>query len=120
MRLIPQIISIYASYGTAATGDIIVEHNVEAGRLIAGGNVMIKKGSCSKYDCFIDAKGEVSGSFFEAANINAEGNVKANYIMNSNIFGGRTCKILFHCSSSIVNSFKIISLFSANAACFFV
>ncbi len=44
----------------SATGDIIVEHNVEAGRLIAGGNVMIKKGSCSKNDCFIEAGGEVS------------------------------------------------------------
>lgn len=69
----------------SATGDIIVEHNVEAGRLIAGGNVMIKKGSCSKNDCFIEAKGEVSGSFFEAANIEAGGNIRANYIMNSNI-----------------------------------
>lgn len=69
----------------SATGDIIVEHNVEAGKLIAGGNVMIKKGSCSKNDCFIEAKGEVSGSFFEAANIEAGGNIRANYIMNSNI-----------------------------------
>lgn len=68
-----------------ATGDIIVEHNVETCRLIAGGNVMIKTGSCSKNDCFIDAGGEVSGSFFEAANIHAGGNVKANYIMNSSI-----------------------------------
>lgn len=68
-----------------ATGDIIIEHNVETCRLIAGGNVMIKTGSCSKNDCFIDAGGEVSGSFFEAANINAGGNVKANYIMNSTI-----------------------------------
>lgn len=68
-----------------ATGDIIIEHNVETCRLIAGGNVMIKTGSCSKNDCFIDAGGEVSGSFFEAANINARGNVKANYIMNSTI-----------------------------------
>lgn len=77
--------SVYSGGYISATGDIIVEHNVEAGRLIAGGNVMIKKGSCSRFDCFIEAKGEVSGSFFEAANINAEGNVKANYIMNSNI-----------------------------------
>lgn len=68
-----------------ATGDIIIEHNVETCRLIAGGNVMIKTGSCSKNDCFIDAGGEVSGSYFEAANINAGGNVKANYIMNSTI-----------------------------------
>lgn len=77
--------SIYSGGYIKASGDIIVEHNVETAKLIAGGNVMIKKGSCSKNDCFIDAGGEVSGSFFEAANINAGGNVKANYIMNSSI-----------------------------------
>ncbi len=77
--------SIYSGGYIKATGDIIIEHNVETARLVAGGNVMIKKGSCSKHDCFIDAGGEVSGSFFEAANINAKGNVKANYIMNSDI-----------------------------------
>lgn len=77
--------SIYSGGYIKATEDIIIEHNVEAGRLIAGGNVMVKKGSCSKNGCFIDAGGEVSGSFFEAANINAGGNVKANYIMNSKI-----------------------------------
>ena len=77
--------SIYSGGYIKATGDIIIEHNVETCRLIAGGNIMIKKGSCSRNDCFIDAGGEVSGSFFEAANINAGGNVKANYIMNSSI-----------------------------------
>ena len=70
---------------------------------------MIKKGSCSKNDCFIEAKGEVSGSFFEAANIEAGGNVRANYIMNSNIntmgkvivsgskgmlLGGKACAVM--------------------------
>lgn len=100
--------SVYSGGYIKATGDIIIEHNVETGRLIASGNVMIKKGSCSKNDCFIEADGEVSGSFFEAANINAGGNVKANYIMNSNIntlgkvivsgskgmlLGGRICAV---------------------------
>ena len=100
--------SIYSGGYIKATGDIIIEHNVETARLIAGGNVMIKKGSCSKHDCFIEAGGEVSGKFFEAANINARGNVKANYIMNSNIntmgrvivsgskgvlLGGRICAV---------------------------
>lgn len=77
--------SIYSGGYIKATGDIIIEHNVETAQLIAGGNIMIKKGSCSKNDCFIEAGGEVSGSFFEAANINAGGDVRANYIMNSNI-----------------------------------
>ncbi len=100
--------SVYSGGNIEATGDIIVEHNVEAGRLKAGGNVMIKKGSCSKHDCFIQAGGEVSGSFFEAATIDAGGNVKANYIMNSVIntmgkvivsgskgmlLGGRVCAV---------------------------
>lgn len=100
--------SIYSGGYIKASGDIIIEHNVETARLIAGGNVMIKKGSCSRNDCFIEAGGEVSGSFFEAANINARGNVKANYIMNSNIntlgrvivsgkkgvlLGGRICAV---------------------------
>lgn len=77
--------SVYSGGSIEATGDIIVEDNVETARLVAGGSIMIKKGSCSRNDCFIEAKGEVSGNFFEAANINAGGNVKANYIMNSNI-----------------------------------
>ncbi len=77
--------SVYSGGHIEATGDIIVEHNVETAKLVAGGNVMIKRGGCSKHDCFIEAKGEVSGSFFEAANITAGGNVKANYIMNSDI-----------------------------------
>lgn len=77
--------SVYSGGHIEAKGDIIVEYNVETAKLVAGGNVMIKRGSCSKHDCFIEAKGEVSGSFFEAANINAGGNVKANYIMNSDI-----------------------------------
>ncbi len=100
--------SIYSGGFIKATGDIIIEHNVENAQLIAGGNIMIKKGSCSKKDCLIEAGGEVSGSFFEAANINAGGDVKANYIMNSNIntrgrvtvagnkaslLGGRICAI---------------------------
>lgn len=42
---------------------IIVEHNVQKARLIASGNDMIKKGSCSKQDCFIEAEGAVSCSF---------------------------------------------------------
>lgn len=100
--------SIYSGGYIKATGDIIIEHNVETARLIAGGNIMIKKGSCSRHDCFIEAGGDVSGSFFEAANIIAGGNVRANYIMNSDInamgritvsgkkgmlLGGKTCAV---------------------------
>lgn len=69
----------------SASGDIIIEDNVESAKLIAGGDVMIKKGSCSKNECNIEAQGAVSGKFFEAANIYAGGDIRANYIMNSTI-----------------------------------
>lgn len=100
--------SIYSGGYIKASGDIIVEYNVEKGKLIAGNNIMIKKGSCPRGDCFIEAGGEVSGSFFEGANIQAKGNIKANYIMNSTIdtlgsvivsgskgvlLGGRICAV---------------------------
>lgn len=77
--------SVHSGGYIKATGDIVVEHNMEQGELIAGGNVIIKRGSCSKNDCYITAKGEVLGKFFEAANIEAGGNVRANYIMHSHI-----------------------------------
>lgn len=77
--------NIHSGGNIEASGDIIVEYNVETATLNAGGNIMIKRGSCSKHDCFINAGGDVSGSFFESANINADGDVRANYIMNSNI-----------------------------------
>ena len=98
---------------------------METARLIAGGNIMIKKGSCSKHDCFIDAGGEVSGSFFEAANINAVGNVKANYIMNSDIntmgrvivsgsrgvlLGGRICAVKGVDTFNLGNKSHLITL----------
>lgn len=100
--------SVYSGGYIKAAGDIIVEYNVEAAKLIAGGNIMIKRGSCSRHDCYLEAEGEVSGSFFESANIKAKGNVKANYIMNSDIntmgrvivsgskgmlLGGKTCAV---------------------------
>ena len=45
--------SVYSGGYISATGDIIIEHNVQAGRLIAGGNIMIKKGSCSKNETLV-------------------------------------------------------------------
>lgn len=77
--------SIHSGGCIKATGDIIVEHNVEAARLTAGGNILIKRGSCSKHNCWIEAEGEVAGSFFEAANVKSTGDIKANYIMNCEV-----------------------------------
>lgn len=100
--------SIHSGGCIKATGDIIVEYNVEAAKLTAGGNIMIKRGTCSKHDCWLEAEGEVSGSFFESADIKATGDVRANYIMNSDIktmgrvivsgsrgmiLGGRVCAV---------------------------
>lgn len=114
--------SVHSGGYIKATGDIIVEQNMEQGELIAGGNVMIKRGSCSKNDCYIIAKGEVSGKFFEAANIEAGGNVRANYIMHSHIktmgkvivagtkgrvLGGNICAVMGVDTNDVGNNYGI-------------
>lgn len=69
-----------------ATGDIVVEDNVEAGEVIAGRSIMVKRGCCSQSKCYLEAGSEVSGKFFEGVTIKAQGNICANYIMNSQIY----------------------------------
>lgn len=120
--------SVHSGGYIKATGDIIVEYNMEEGELIAGGNVMIKRGSCSKHDCYITAKGEVSGKFFEAANIEAEGNVRANYIMHSHIstmgkvivsgtkgrvLGGNICAVMGVDTYDVGNNYGIKTVLEA-------
>lgn len=120
--------SVHSGGYIKATGDIIVEQNMEQGELIAGGNVLIKRGSCSKNDCYITAKGEVSGKFFEAAHIEAEGNVRANYIMHSHIstlgkvivagtkgrvLGGNICAVMGVDTHDVGNNYGIKTVLEA-------
>lgn len=55
--------SVYSGGHIEATGDVVIEDNVEAGTIIAGGSILIKRGARSKNECKLEAKGGVSGRF---------------------------------------------------------
>ena len=75
-----------------ATGDVMVNGNVECATIICEGNVLIKRGATADYKGKILAKGNVSGRFFEAIDIEAGGSIFSNYFMNCNMQAGKSIK----------------------------
>lgn len=67
-----------------ATGDVMVNGNVEGAAIYCGGNVLIKRGATADYKGSIRAKGNVSGRFFEGVVIEAE-NIFSDYYLNCNM-----------------------------------
>ncbi len=65
-----------------AQGDILVDGFVEAAILESGGNVVLRQGMNGAGSGSVRAAGNVSGRFFESANIHAGGRIEANYCMN--------------------------------------
>lgn len=100
--------SVHSGAYIRATGDIIIEHNAQAAKLMAKGNILIKRGSCSKNECYIEAGGEVSGNFFEAATIVSNKNIRANYIMNSNI--AVMGKVIIHGNKGVLMGGRICAV----------
>lgn len=68
-----------------ATGDVMVNGNVECATIICDGNVLIKRGATADYKGKILAGGNVSGRFFETIDIEAGDSVFSDYFMNCNI-----------------------------------
>lgn len=68
-----------------ASGDIVIEKNVADTYLESDKNITIKRGVCARNKGMIKAKGSIKGSFFETANLMADGDIQANYILNSNV-----------------------------------
>lgn len=85
--------SVSSGMVVEATGDITVEGHVEAAMFKAGHDVMIKEGMQGGGRGHIEAKGNVSCKFLEAVNIDADGDVCANYIFNCNIYSKRSVKV---------------------------
>lgn len=69
-----------------ATGDVVVCGFVESATIIAGGNIEIKLGVNAPEKGYIEAKGSIAGKYFENAVIRAGDDVRANYILNSEVY----------------------------------
>lgn len=76
-----------------AARDIVVEGFTEAANIEAGGDVILKQGNNPGGKGYIKAGGDVCGRFFENARIIADGNVQANYCLNSEVYAGRQLEI---------------------------
>ena len=71
-----------------ATGDIFVDGFTEGAIIEAGGDVILRKGNNADGRGYVKAGGDVCGVFFEAANIMAMHDIKANYCMSSELHAG--------------------------------
>ncbi len=96
-----------------ATGNIIVSGHMESSLLVAGGNVSIKGGATCPIRGGIEAKGNVSGKYFEGVKINAN-NVYANSFVNCNILARGRIKT--YGTDGVIYGGNIQSLFGVETA----
>lgn len=80
--------TVRTGFTVKAKGDIQVNGVVEGATLIAGGNIVIKRGVQGMSKGRLVAGGDICAQFFESANVEAKGDVLAGSILHSNISSG--------------------------------
>lgn len=80
--------NVRTGFTIKAKGDIQVNGVVEGATLIAGGNIVIKRGVQGLSKGFLQCDGDICAQFFESANVSAKGDVLAGSILHSNITSG--------------------------------
>jgi len=76
-----------------ASKSITVEGNVEAAVIIAGGDIVLKKGMQGGKRAKLSSGGDIYAYFIEYTEVTAKGNVEANIILNSNVTCGKTITV---------------------------
>ncbi|MDP4108457.1 MAG: FapA family protein [Bacillota bacterium] len=76
------------SYSVTAGRDITVRGMVESANLTAGGNITISDGMNGMGKGYLKAGGNVTGRYFENVNIECQGDVCADVLMNSTVKAG--------------------------------
>jgi len=69
-----------------ATENIIIDGFVEAANIESGGTIILKQGVNAFNKGIIRAENDVNGKFFEAVKVYSNGNIQANYCMNSELY----------------------------------
>lgn len=80
--------NVRTGFTVRAKGDIQVNGVVEGATLIAGGNIVIKRGVQGLGKGTLEAGGDICAQFFESANVSAKGDVMAGSILHSNVNSG--------------------------------
>lgn len=80
--------TVKTGFTVRAKGDIQVNGVVEGATLIAGGNIVIKRGVQGMNKGELVAGGDICAQFFESANVDAKGDIMAGSILHSNVKAG--------------------------------
>lgn len=80
--------TVKTGFTVKAKGDIQVNGVVEGATLVAGGNIVIKRGVQGMGRGTLTAGGDICAQFFESANVEAKGDVIAGSVLHSNIISG--------------------------------
>ena len=80
--------TVRTGFTVKAKGDIEVNGVVEGATLIAGGNIVIKRGVQGMSKGLLKAGGDICAHFFESANVEVAGSVVAGSILHSTIKSG--------------------------------
>lgn len=86
--------SVQPGFIIKAAGNIQVNGSVNSATLVAGGNIVLQRGVIGGT---LHADGDITSKFIENCSIFSKGNIKTDYIMNSNIKCGKN----LHTVSSI-------------------
>lgn len=80
--------NVRTGFTVRAKGDIQVNGVVEGATIIAGGNIVIKRGMLGVGKGKLIAEGDVCAQFFESSNVNAKGDVIVGSILHSHVSAG--------------------------------
>ncbi|MGN0435881.1 MAG: FapA family protein [Wujia sp.] len=80
--------NVRTGFTVKAKGDIQVNGVVEGATLIAGGNIVIKRGVQGMAKGHLEADGDICAQFFESSDVEAKGDVIAGSVLHSNIIAG--------------------------------
>ncbi len=72
-------------FSVTAAGNIMIGGNCEGAKIVAGKNIVIRKGCQGQGKSMIVAGGDITGQFFESVNLEAAGNVEASYLLNCQV-----------------------------------
>jgi len=79
--------SVLDGFEVNASGDVIVENTIQSARVIAGGDVVVKRGILTRDKGLVSSEGNIYAKFIENSNVECEGNV----IVETAILNSRVC-----------------------------
>lgn len=98
--------NVLTGYMIQATGDIIVNGVVEGAILIAGGNIVLKRGMQGMTKGSLSAAGNITAKFIENSEVRCEGTLMCDAILHSDV----ECKMIFRYWEGKVSSMVVTSV----------